>query len=168
MSKRRIVSILAAVLLAAGVSGCADGISGIQDQLHEWNPMGSGKKRLTGDRRAMFPEGVPGVQQGVPPQLMKGAAQEEPVAVPVAVTPEPKPARSRRVRTAKPAQAPRTARARRAPAEEPGAAGAGWTEPPQRQAPAAAPARQAAPAQGGWGAPPSAPATAWPDPPKTQ
>ncbi len=32
----------------------------------------STKKKLPGDRRAVFPEGTPGVQQGVPPELIKG------------------------------------------------------------------------------------------------
>lgn len=30
------------------------------------------KKKLPGDRKAVFPEGVPGVERGVPPELMKG------------------------------------------------------------------------------------------------
>ena len=30
------------------------------------------KKPLPGERRAVFPEGVPGVPQGVPPELVKG------------------------------------------------------------------------------------------------
>ncbi len=30
------------------------------------------KKKLPGDRKAVFPEGVPGVSQGIPPQYIKG------------------------------------------------------------------------------------------------
>src|SRR5512140_2586311 len=30
------------------------------------------KKKLPGDRKAVFPEGVPGVSQGIPPEYMKG------------------------------------------------------------------------------------------------
>ena len=30
------------------------------------------KKKLPGERKPVFPEGVPGVQQGVPPELIKG------------------------------------------------------------------------------------------------
>jgi hypothetical protein len=30
------------------------------------------KKKLAGDRKPVFPNGVPGVQQGVPPELVKG------------------------------------------------------------------------------------------------
>jgi hypothetical protein len=58
------------------------------------------KKPLPGDRRPMFPGGVPGVPQGVPPDLVKGyqappdippeiANQEAPK--PRFVKPEPKP-----------------------------------------------------------------------------
>ena len=32
----------------------------------------STKKKLPGERRAVFPEGTPGVPQGVPPELIKG------------------------------------------------------------------------------------------------
>jgi hypothetical protein len=32
----------------------------------------SEKKKLPGDRKAVFPEGVPGVSQGIPPEFMKG------------------------------------------------------------------------------------------------
>jgi outer membrane biosynthesis protein TonB len=46
------------------------------------------KKKLPGERRDVFPEGVPGVSKGVPPELMKGyqAPPEE-----TATAPEPKP-----------------------------------------------------------------------------
>jgi hypothetical protein len=46
------------------------------------------KKKLPGERREVFPEGVPGVSKGVPAELMKGyqAPPEE-----TATAPEPKP-----------------------------------------------------------------------------
>ena len=40
------------------------------------------KKKLPGDRRPLFPEGVPGVTQGIPPQLVKG--NQPPPADPMA------------------------------------------------------------------------------------
>ena len=59
------------------------------------------KKKLPGDRRPVFPEGVPGVQQGIPPEFVKGnqlppdAAQTplpgEAAAKSAAVDPEEKP-----------------------------------------------------------------------------
>jgi hypothetical protein len=62
------------------------------DKLQELDIMGTAKKPLTGDRRAVFPEGVPGVAQGVPPELVKGyqAPAETPPPV-VAAKPEKKP-----------------------------------------------------------------------------
>jgi hypothetical protein len=35
------------------------------------------KKKLPGDRKPVFPEGVPGLEQGVPKNLYKGSAQEQ-------------------------------------------------------------------------------------------
>jgi len=55
------------------------------------------KKKLPGDRKPVFPEGVPGLEQGVPKDLYKGASQQQvvdpnaqtaaapPLALPVAV-----------------------------------------------------------------------------------
>ena len=62
------------------------------DKLQELDIMGTSKKPLTGDRRAVFPEGVPGVAQGVPPELVKGyqPPPETPPPV-VAAKPEKKP-----------------------------------------------------------------------------
>jgi hypothetical protein len=35
------------------------------------------KKPLPGDRKPLFPEGVPGVSQGIPPEYLKGNEQEQ-------------------------------------------------------------------------------------------
>jgi hypothetical protein len=35
------------------------------------------KKKLTGDRKPVFPDGVPGVASGVPPEMMKGYREPE-------------------------------------------------------------------------------------------
>jgi hypothetical protein len=57
------------------------------------------KKKLPGERKPVFPEGVPGVTQGIPPDLQKGyneqAAQQSPDPATTAVQqltaqPEPK------------------------------------------------------------------------------
>src|SRR5215813_6215973 len=62
-----------------------------QDMLVDFNPFGTAKKPLPGERRAVFPEGVPGVQQGVPPDLVRGSQQPgEPP--PQAAAPAPAPA----------------------------------------------------------------------------
>ena len=41
------------------------------------------EKKLEGERKPLFPEGVPGVTQGVPPELVKGSqAQQQQQAPP--------------------------------------------------------------------------------------
>ena len=42
------------------------------DMFQDWDLLGVGKKPLPGERRAVFPEGVPGVPQGVPREMVKG------------------------------------------------------------------------------------------------
>src|SRR3954463_15096770 len=61
---------LATLVLSTGLmlAGCED------TKLME---MFDGKKKLAGDRKPVFPEGIPGVQQGVPPELMKGYRSPE-------------------------------------------------------------------------------------------
>ena len=111
------------------------------------------KKPLPGERRAVFPEGVPGVQQGVPADLVRGyqpqgEAQPEPVAEPE----KPKPAPRRVATPARPASSPRPPRQQPLPQEP--------ADEPQQQ-PAAQQPNQAAPPP----RTPSQPAPAWPDPP---
>jgi hypothetical protein len=68
---RTIARTLLAVFLASTglvLAGCED------TKLME---MFDGKKKLAGDRKQVFPEGIPGVQQGVPPELMKGYRSPE-------------------------------------------------------------------------------------------
>jgi hypothetical protein len=83
MRHRRIV--LIASLLAFGVT-----LSGCESfDPSEWF---NTKKPLLGDRKAVFPEGVPGVPQGVPPDLVKGyQPPPEPVPEPRVVEEKPKP-----------------------------------------------------------------------------
>src|SRR5216684_2159398 len=64
---QRIVLIAAMVAIAPVLTGCADfdldklDVFGLND-----------KKKLPGDRKPLFPEGVPGVSQGIPPEFVKG------------------------------------------------------------------------------------------------
>jgi hypothetical protein len=68
--------IAAAVLIAlsGALAGCSSGLS-------SWDPTDlldflDTKKKLPGERKPVFPEGVPGLEQGVPKELYKGSAQE--------------------------------------------------------------------------------------------
>jgi len=122
------------------------------------------KKKLAGERKPVFPEGVPGVAPGVPPELVKGyrepeggaldpakAAAEaaaEPAARPKKPKPEPKP---------EPKPAPQRTASK--PAPKPQAPSDPYEAAPTR---AVAPAQQAAPqaATAPW--PTAQPQAAWP------
>ena len=103
--------VLAAIVAATGpvLSAC--------DSLDSFEIFDS-KKKLTGERKPVFPDGVPGVASGVPPELVKGyrepegggpdpakAAAEaaaEPAAKPKKPKPETKPAPQRTASKPKP------------------------------------------------------------------
>jgi|SRR6266568_4132043 len=121
------------------------------------------KKRLPGDRRPVFPEGTPGVPQGVPEELIKGhqaaeqAQQPQPPArqtQPAEAKPKPKP-KPKVVSKPKDDSAPAAVTVRPAPAPTQSQTQRSDPPPMQQQPPAAA-----------WpGAPPSAGQVAWPEPP---
>jgi outer membrane biosynthesis protein TonB len=137
------------------------------------------KKKLQGERQPVFPEGTPGVPQGVPAELIKGnqaaaepattqAIPETPEKKQAAAEPEPKPKPKPKPRVvAKPPQEP--------PASKPTAvtvrrSDSPWPEPDaqqqqQQQQPQQQPQAQAQPQQGAW---PGAQrgGTIWPDPPR--
>lgn len=141
------------------------------------------KKPLPGDREPLFPNGVPGAETGVPPDLVKGyqppaeqaATSPEAAPKPVAAAeekPKPKP-------RAKPKPKPALAKASPAVPQKPPTANSAWPAPPQPAAqtnwPAPPGATQASgPAQTNWPPPPgstqaSGPAqTNWPPPPGAQ
>lgn len=50
------------------------------------------KKKMPGERKPLFPNGVPGVSQGVPPEYLKGNLQEQPGAAIADPAPPPAPA----------------------------------------------------------------------------
>jgi hypothetical protein len=139
------------------------------------------KKRVEGDRKAVFPEGVPGASQGVPPELVKGhqpaPTSDAQAGVPAPESPHPTTAaaagRPARLESAPgPEEKPKPAATKpaAAPAQDPPEASV-WPEAarPQRQqarpsssspwpdAPRQQPAPQAGPA--------SPSPSPWPDPP---
>jgi hypothetical protein len=67
--------IAAAVLIAfSGLLGGCSGGGFDPSDLMDWLDT---KKKLPGDRKPVFPEGVPGLEQGVPKDLYKGAQQQQ-------------------------------------------------------------------------------------------
>ncbi|MEP7030365.1 MAG: hypothetical protein ABI830_05480 [Pseudolabrys sp.] len=107
---QRIVMLSVLVVLAPVMSGCADFD---MDKLDVFGL--SEKRKLPGDRKPVFPEGVPGVSQGIPPEYLKEnqrtpeTAQSAPVGA-VATAPAGAPV---------PAAAPDNKAAVATPAEEP-------------------------------------------------
>jgi hypothetical protein len=167
---RRHRAILTAAALMTGLvlAGCETG--GISDKLGDLTDSfsdlipGGGKKKLPGDRKPVFPEGIPGVAQGVPPELVKGnqpppdAVETLPPAKQAAVEPEkPKPKTKKKIVQKPPPQSPVQ------PTQS-----TTWQAPTQQQPPAqwpAPPTQQQPSAQ--WPAPPNQPPApaAWPAPP---
>ena len=89
ISMRRSQRLIAATVLAAisvALAGCSNGNFDPTDMM-DWFDT---KKKLPGERKPVFPEGVPGVEQGVPKDMYKGAQQMPPdQPPPVAEAPPP-------------------------------------------------------------------------------
>ncbi len=63
----RIVLLAGLIALAPVLAGCSDFDMDKLDIFHL-----NDKKKLPGERKELFPEGVPGVTQGIPPEYLKG------------------------------------------------------------------------------------------------
>jgi hypothetical protein len=146
----QVIVVVVLTAAAPALSGCADFDPDSLDVFHL-----NEKKKLPGERKELFPGGVPGVTQGIPPEYVKGnqpppetaqalqapAAEQnkaaegaEPEKKAAAAEPEPAP-KPKPKRTAK----PRTASQQ--PAQPP-------TEPQQQLAPWPQQSPQPAPQQG--------------------
>src|SRR6266508_4338853 len=92
------------------------------------------KKKLPGDRRAVFPEGTPGVPQGVPQDLVKGYQPPEPEPPPPPVEAKPKPKQKPKV-VAKPKEesAPTAVTVRPSQAQSQQSSQPQWPDPPAQQ-----------------------------------
>lgn len=90
MREHHSILMAGALVLSFALTGCDT--SDTLDKLQDMIPFGDNKKPLQGERREVFPQGVPGVPQGVPPDMVKGN-QPPPDATPppqqAAVTPPP-------------------------------------------------------------------------------
>src|SRR5208283_1011151 len=118
--------IAAAVLLAfSGVlAGCSSGMSSFDPtDMLDWLDT---KKKLPGERKPVFPNGVPGLEQGVPKEMYKGAAQQQidqqntQAAVTPAEEPKAKQAAKSKAKGRQPAATPDATKEPDAAAEEEG------------------------------------------------
>jgi hypothetical protein len=136
---QRLIAASVLIALSGALAGCSSSLSNFDpsDLLDFLDT----KKKLPGERKPVFPDGVPGLEQGVPKELYKGSAQER--------------------LDQQNAQAAAAAAA--APAEEPKPKQAAKSRSKSKQpatastAPAAAPDPDAAPEEDGTAAAPPAP-----------
>ena len=151
-------AILTAAVLVSGLAlaGC-DSFDPL-DKFQELDIMGSSKTPLKGERRPVFPEGVPGVAQGVPPDLVKG--YQPPAEAPPPVV-EAKPVKPKPKKTASVPRKPRPQAQPQAAQVEPAPAPRTTTQPVSQSAggtqtiPGSAPTwpTNAPPAPGPWAGP---------------
>src|SRR3954471_16368729 len=71
---QRLIAATVLVALSGALAGCSSSIS-------NWDPTDlldflDTKKKLPGERKPVFPEGVPGLEQGVPKELYKSNVEQ--------------------------------------------------------------------------------------------
>src|SRR6266404_5992665 len=71
----RLIAAAVLIALSGALAGCTGGMSSFDpSDMLDWLDT---KKKLPGERKPVFPEGVPGLEQGVPKNLYRGSAQEQ-------------------------------------------------------------------------------------------
>lgn len=174
MARMRHIALIAGLLAASvGLSACADGFD--VDKLDVFGL--SEKPKLPGERKAVFPEGVPGVSQGIPPDLVKGnhpaetdILNQQTASAPPAATEQPKPEEKPKAKPrAKAKPKPKVVRAPASPppqqqSAQPSTASQSSSSGAQAPWPSAAP--QASGANAPWpSSSPNAASAPWPDAP---
>src|SRR5690349_10615731 len=72
---QRLIAMSVLIALSGALGGCSGGLANFDpSDMLDWLDT---KKKLPGERKAVFPEGVPGLEQGVPKDLYKGSRQEQ-------------------------------------------------------------------------------------------
>ena len=147
---QRLIAAIVLIALSGALAGC--GSMGNFDPSDLLDFLDT-KKKLPGDRKPVFPEGVPGLEQGVPKDLYRGARQkDDPNAQAAAAAPPPvEEPKSKRGAKAKGKPAAAAADPDAAPEEEGGTAAAPPAPKPARitrkRTTAPPPDQSAAPAQ---------------------
>src|SRR5450432_3037193 len=72
---QRLIAAAVVIALSGVLAGCSSGFG-------NWDPTDlldflDTKKKLPGERKPVFPDGVPGLEQGVPKELYKGSARQQ-------------------------------------------------------------------------------------------
>lgn len=103
---QRLIAVAVLAALSCALAGC--GTNGSFDPTDALDFLDT-KKKLPGERKPVFPNGVPGVEQGVPKDLYKGAQQQQDTPPPVAALepePQPKPKKGAKAAHVRPSVAP--------------------------------------------------------------
>jgi hypothetical protein len=89
MRSQRVIAAAIVIALSSALAGCSTGFSSFDpsDLLDFLDT----KKKLPGERKPVFPGGVPGLEQGVPKDLYKGAGQQQEVPPVAAAQPVEEP-----------------------------------------------------------------------------
>ena len=75
MRSQRLIAAAVVIALSSALAGCTGGMGNFDpSDLLDWLDT---KKKLPGERKPVFPQGVPGLEQGVPKDLYKGARQQQ-------------------------------------------------------------------------------------------
>lgn len=126
---QRLTAAFVLVALSGAIAGCSSNISSFDPM--DWLDWLDTKKKLQGDRKPVFPEGVPGLEQGVPKSLYKGAQEQaDGDAALAAAAPPPPPPETKPKKTAR--KKPPTATAGTNPATEEDATAAAPPAPKQK------------------------------------
>jgi hypothetical protein len=126
-------AILTAAALGVSLALLGCDTADLGDKLQDAIPFGDNKKPLPGVRKEVFPEGVPGVPQGVPPDMVKGYQPPAPPPPQVAAAPPPEKPKPKKKLQAKPKPPPQEPTPNQAAATVPVAQPSTW--PPPMQAP---------------------------------
>src|SRR6202166_5256668 len=92
---QRLIAAAVRLALCGALGGCSSGFGSFDpSDLLDWLDT---KKKLPGERKPVFPDGVPGLEQGVPKELYKSSRQEQidqqnAAAATAAAAPPPEPA----------------------------------------------------------------------------
>src|SRR5258707_8590804 len=99
---QRVIAAAVVIALSGALAGCTGGMSSFDptDLLDFLDT----KKKLPGERKPVFPEGVPGLEQGVPKGMYRGSAQEQidQQNAAAAAAPPPEPPKSKKGAKGKP------------------------------------------------------------------
>lgn len=109
LRNRRLIAAGFAVVIVTALGGCSSFNTPSFDPTDMLDFLDT-KKKAPGERKPVFPEGVPGISQGVPKEMIRGSQESMAAAPPpvVEAAPEPPPpaarAKSSAKRSARPAR----------------------------------------------------------------